>query len=405
MIDFGLSNLYDENFCLRTFCGSLYFAAPELLSGKLYIGPEVDVWSLGVILFVLVCGKVPFDDKSLPMLHEKIKSGQVEFPNYLSLECRNLLEKFLQVDPHQRITMDLLMTHPWVTKGETVPLTSLVPQRQPIDSIDKDILNELCTDFTFQFDSRFISHVLESCLVEYSYFNKHPIISLYHLMSEKKKRERKKSSNQSIPDIFVDVPEPAKSVPLATRTHSRSVSSNSSMWTNIRNRITRSQTMSGINDKSSKTMSRPKSGISQPIEEESPFAHSQSQPIQAQPIPLEQSLTPPNSGSLRKIKSVLLKGLFSVSTTTNLPPSTIQTRLTQVLQSNKNITVEFDETNQIFSCIYQPTFKDTTTLLSFDIQIVKVSFLQLYGIQFHKTQGDTWVYKSVCNQLLQQLHL
>lgn len=64
IIDFGLSNLYDSRKQLHTFCGSLYFAAPELLKANPYTGPEVDVWSFGVVLFVLVCGKVPFDDEN-----------------------------------------------------------------------------------------------------------------------------------------------------------------------------------------------------------------------------------------------------------------------------------------------------------------------------------------------------
>ncbi|CAG8823871.1 12200_t:CDS:2, partial [Dentiscutata erythropus] len=57
IIDFGLSNLYSPRSHLSTFCGSLYFAAPELLNAKLYTGPEVDVWSFGIVLYVLVCGK------------------------------------------------------------------------------------------------------------------------------------------------------------------------------------------------------------------------------------------------------------------------------------------------------------------------------------------------------------
>jgi serine/threonine protein kinase len=84
IIDFGLSNLYDPLNYLSTFCGSLYFAAPELLNAKVYTGPEVDVWSFGVVLYVLVCGKVPFDDQSMPALHAKIKRGLVEYPVWLS---------------------------------------------------------------------------------------------------------------------------------------------------------------------------------------------------------------------------------------------------------------------------------------------------------------------------------
>lgn len=84
IIDFGLSNLFSPRSSLSTFCGSLYFAAPELLNAKAYTGPEVDVWSFGVVLYVLVCGKVPFDDQNMPALHEKIKRGVVDYPSHLS---------------------------------------------------------------------------------------------------------------------------------------------------------------------------------------------------------------------------------------------------------------------------------------------------------------------------------
>jgi serine/threonine protein kinase KIN1/2 len=84
IIDFGLSNLFSPRDHLKTFCGSLYFAAPELLQARQYTGPEVDIWSFGVVLYVLVCGKVPFDDQSMPQLHAKIKKGHAEYPPWLS---------------------------------------------------------------------------------------------------------------------------------------------------------------------------------------------------------------------------------------------------------------------------------------------------------------------------------
>lgn len=84
IIDFGLSNLFAPRGHLKTFCGSLYFAAPELLQARQYTGPEVDIWSFGIVLYVLVCGKVPFDDQSMPQLHAKIKKGVVDYPTWLS---------------------------------------------------------------------------------------------------------------------------------------------------------------------------------------------------------------------------------------------------------------------------------------------------------------------------------
>jgi serine/threonine protein kinase KIN1/2 len=83
-VDFNLSNLFSPQSHLSTFCGGSYFLAPEILESKPYIGPEVDIWSFGVVLYVLVCGRVPFDDRSLPRLHQKIKNCSVKFPPWLS---------------------------------------------------------------------------------------------------------------------------------------------------------------------------------------------------------------------------------------------------------------------------------------------------------------------------------
>lgn len=84
IIDFGLSNLFSPRSHLSTFCGSLYFAAPELLKGKLYTGPEIDVWSFGVVIYILLCGKVPFDDSTVGGLHGKVKHGVIDYPSHLS---------------------------------------------------------------------------------------------------------------------------------------------------------------------------------------------------------------------------------------------------------------------------------------------------------------------------------
>lgn len=132
IIDFGLSNLYSPNSHLNTFCGSLYFAAPELLNARVYTGPEVDVWSFGVVLYVLVCGKVPFDDQNMPALHAKIKRGIVEYPVWLSAECKQLLSRMLVTNPQQRATLSEVMTHPWMMKGYDHVESPHLPARVPL---------------------------------------------------------------------------------------------------------------------------------------------------------------------------------------------------------------------------------------------------------------------------------
>lgn len=91
---------------LRTSCGSPNYAAPEVISGKLYAGPEVDIWSCGVILYALLCGTLPFDDEHVPTLFRKIKAGVFPIPEYLNKPVVSLLCHMLQVDPMKRASID-----------------------------------------------------------------------------------------------------------------------------------------------------------------------------------------------------------------------------------------------------------------------------------------------------------
>ncbi|KAJ4991611.1 hypothetical protein SVAN01_02992 [Stagonosporopsis vannaccii] len=105
----------DGNF-LKTSCGSPNYAAPEVISGKLYAGPEVDVWSCGVILYVLLVGRLPFDDEYIPSLFKKIAAGNYSIPNYLSPGAVSLIKKMLMVNPVHRITIGEIRMDPWFTK-------------------------------------------------------------------------------------------------------------------------------------------------------------------------------------------------------------------------------------------------------------------------------------------------
>jgi serine/threonine protein kinase len=84
-----------------------------VLAGKLYAGPEVDVWSTGVILYALLCGSLPFDDENIPNLFKKIKQGMYSFPNYLTPGARDLIRRMLIVQPLERITIPEIRQHPW----------------------------------------------------------------------------------------------------------------------------------------------------------------------------------------------------------------------------------------------------------------------------------------------------
>ncbi|XP_032677745.1 maternal embryonic leucine zipper kinase-like [Odontomachus brunneus] len=125
LIDFGLcakpkmgmqSHLY-------TSCGSPTYAAPELIMGKKYLGSEVDIWSMGVLLYALLCGFLPFDDNNLETLYKKILSGKYEEPYWLSNNSKMLIRKMLQTDPTKRITIHELCNHPWITSNSLKPVS------------------------------------------------------------------------------------------------------------------------------------------------------------------------------------------------------------------------------------------------------------------------------------------
>ncbi|KAI8805349.1 kinase-like domain-containing protein, partial [Cladochytrium replicatum] len=114
IIDFGFGNNFTTDGLLDTFCGSPFYAAPEMILGKKYEGPEVDIWSLGVILFALLCGHLPFDDENMKELYKKIASGSYTIPDYLMPNARHLIGRLITVDPKKRATLDEILQHPWV---------------------------------------------------------------------------------------------------------------------------------------------------------------------------------------------------------------------------------------------------------------------------------------------------
>lgn len=231
IIDFGLSNLFDRENLLKTYCGSLYFAAPELLSAKPYVGPEVDIWSFGVVIYVLVCGKVPFDDKSVNKLHEKIKRGEVEYPSHLSNECISILQRMLVVNPSIRGTIKEIINHPWMNKGYQGPVKNYLPIRRPLEyPLDPEVLQlivELELAPSIDYINSELSHILRSNVYQFyveNWHNKsqrkkydpklpdptrgfHPLISIYYLVDEMMERKKLKSQIQQQEIVTPPIPQ------------------------------------------------------------------------------------------------------------------------------------------------------------------------------------------------------
>ena len=118
IIDFGLSNQYKQSQLLVTPCGSPCYAAPEMILGKKYSGIQVDIWSTGIILYAMVCGFLPFEDKSNEKLYKKITECKLEFPNFVSNFSRNFIRKLLTVNPAKRIKLEEIKENEYYKLGE-----------------------------------------------------------------------------------------------------------------------------------------------------------------------------------------------------------------------------------------------------------------------------------------------
>ncbi|KAH1042048.1 hypothetical protein AAZX31_09G075100 [Glycine max] len=108
-----------EDGLLHTTCGSPNYVAPEILANKGYDGATSDIWSCGVILYVILTGYLPFDDRNLAVLYQKIFKGEVQIPRWLSPGSQNIIKRMLDANPKTRITMAMIKEDEWFKEGYT----------------------------------------------------------------------------------------------------------------------------------------------------------------------------------------------------------------------------------------------------------------------------------------------
>ena len=120
IIDFGLSNFSHMNKLLTTPCGSPCYASPEVVGGKKYDGNLIDIWATGIILFVMLCGALPFEGQTNEILFKKILQCKIEFPDYLSDISIDLLTKILEPNPEKRIPLKEIKKHLFYLKGREI---------------------------------------------------------------------------------------------------------------------------------------------------------------------------------------------------------------------------------------------------------------------------------------------
>lgn len=144
--DFGFSNIMTPGERFSTFCGSVSYVAPEIIKNIKYIGPEIDIWSLGVILYTLVCGRLPWPETvdGSPAITNIIEGDYDKTPLMtLSASCQNLIAQVLIPDPLKRATLQDIRHHQWVNEGCSGPPPCLVQTFPAVVEINLEILEQI----------------------------------------------------------------------------------------------------------------------------------------------------------------------------------------------------------------------------------------------------------------------
>ncbi|KNE54668.1 CAMK/CAMKL protein kinase [Allomyces macrogynus ATCC 38327] len=190
IIDFGFGNTFKPEGFLDTFCGSPFYAAPGNDSRQAVRG-------VGVILFALLCGHLPFDDENIKELYKKIASGIFTCPSYLSPSAKHLIQRLITVDPKKRATLDEVLNHAWVNEGYSRPPYSYLPERPVLRdpaALNPDIVNRLQA-------FGYTPAEIEAAFTEADQSRPHPVRATYFLLSEMLAREEKRLRDSRKPGV------------------------------------------------------------------------------------------------------------------------------------------------------------------------------------------------------------
>ena len=197
IIDFGLSNKYDKDSdeLLHSSCGSPCYAAPEMIKGVEYRGINTDIWSSGIILYLMLCKQFPFNDKNNSKLYQKILSGKFNIPNNLSDEAKDLITNLLKVKPEERIKLDEIKNHPWFNIFDKKNnYCKGIDINKIIIPIDEEIVQEMNKYGISQ-------NIIINDLLKNNFNN---ITTTYNLLLHKKIKNGKKSVADFCSDLYIN---------------------------------------------------------------------------------------------------------------------------------------------------------------------------------------------------------
>ena len=193
LVDFGLSTYYSDDKLLNQPCGTVVYAAPEVLEGKEYHGMLADVWSSGIVLYGMLSGFLPFCDNDDEINKKNVLKGKIEIPNFFPPLVIDLLSHMLQENPIKRFTLQDIRDHPWfnLRKFNMIPGIVIGYNKIPVDD---DVLNE-CLKFGFNKDK------VKESIVNNKFNNS---TAVYYLLVKKKVNLGKCSVSDLCSKEFID---------------------------------------------------------------------------------------------------------------------------------------------------------------------------------------------------------
>ena len=198
LIDFGLGKMFTKGQLLKTQCGSPFYASPEMINGNKYNGVNSDIWSLGVILYLMLFEELPFMDADMKRLYKKISTGKYEIPedklDEVSSEAIDLVKQILEVNPKNRIKISEIKSHPWFNQISNV-LYEGINTKETILPIDEEIVEDINKNYGFE-KMRIRNSIIRN-------FYNH-ITSLYFILLEKKIKQGKESVSDLCSKLYLD---------------------------------------------------------------------------------------------------------------------------------------------------------------------------------------------------------
>ena len=196
IVDFGLSNDYSNKELLSTACGSPFYAAPEMIKGEKYNGLKVDIWSSGIVLYAMLCGFLPFDDKNNDILYLKIVKGNFYYPPFLSEDAMDIISHILNTDPNKRYNIDEIKNHEWfnLVNPKINMIEGLLLNKYVIP-IDEDIVLYMSNQFYLNINEIKVNIICN---------NHNQLTTTYYLLLNKKIRNNKETIGNFSSNLFIE---------------------------------------------------------------------------------------------------------------------------------------------------------------------------------------------------------